>query len=53
MHGALLLFAMVLVGRAAYVQLWQGRQWAAQAQRQQLSNAKLPAPRGAKARRSC
>ncbi len=47
MHGALLLFAMVLVGRAAYVQLWQGRQWAAQAQRQQLSNAKLPAPRGA------
>lgn len=46
-HGVLLLFAVVLIGRAGYVQLWQGRQWAAQAQRQQLSNAKLPAPRGA------
>ncbi len=46
-HGALLIFAMVLIGRAAYVQLWQGRQWAAHAQRQQLSSAELPAPRGA------
>ncbi|MBC7789307.1 MAG: hypothetical protein H7Z74_05140 [Anaerolineae bacterium] len=45
-HGALLLFAVVLIARAAYVQLWQGRDWAAHAQRQQLSNAKLPAPRG-------
>jgi len=46
-QAALLLFAAALVGRAAYVQLWQGRQWAAHAQRQQLSNAKLPAARGA------
>ena len=46
-QGAVGLFAVVLVGRAAQVQLWQGRQWAARAERQHLKETPLPAPRGA------
>ena len=46
-HGALLLFATALVGKAAHVQLWQGNAWAARADRQQFTEAETPAPRGA------
>jgi cell division protein FtsI (penicillin-binding protein 3) len=45
-HVALLLFAIALIGRAAQVQLWQGRMWAAKAQRQQFGAAPSTAPRG-------
>jgi len=45
-HGALLLVALSLVGRAAQVQLWQGSAWRARADRQQQSSADVPAPRG-------
>lgn len=46
-HGALLVFAVLLVGRAAQVQLLQRELWASQAERQQVGGATLPAPRGA------
>ena len=45
-HGALLLVALATVGRAAQVQLWEGSAWRARADRQQLSSAEIPAPRG-------
>ncbi|MEJ7808860.1 MAG: penicillin-binding transpeptidase domain-containing protein [Gemmatimonadaceae bacterium] len=45
-HGSLMLFAAGLVCRAAYVQLWQGQRWSVQAERQQVTSDKLPAPRG-------
>ncbi|HEX6059459.1 MAG TPA: penicillin-binding protein 2, partial [Gemmatimonadaceae bacterium] len=45
-HLALLLFAGALVGRAAQVQLWEGEEWAARAERQHVADAELPAPRG-------
>ena len=44
--GSLALFTVALIGRAAYVQLWQGRTWTARAVRQQYADAELPAPRG-------
>jgi cell division protein FtsI (penicillin-binding protein 3) len=47
LNGALLVFAGALVVRAAYVQLYQGRRWAAVAQRQHYTESSLPAPRGA------
>ena len=43
---SLFLFALALVGRAAWVQLWEGRAWAARAVRQHFSDAPVPAPRG-------
>lgn len=46
-HGALLLFAVLLVGRAAQVQLLDGDRWERLAQGQQFSSTSLPAPRGA------
>ncbi|HKG94387.1 MAG TPA: penicillin-binding transpeptidase domain-containing protein, partial [Gemmatimonadaceae bacterium] len=46
-QGAIGLFALALVGRAAQVQLWQGRQWQQRAERQHLKETSLPAPRGA------
>lgn len=45
-HLALVAFAVALVARAAQVQLWQGREWLARAQRQQFGEATLPAARG-------
>jgi cell division protein FtsI (penicillin-binding protein 3) len=45
-HGAFVLFAVVLVGRAAQVQLFQTAAWRAKARQQQLSASPLPAPRG-------
>ncbi len=45
-HGALVVFAILLVGRAAKVQLVQGDRWAQQAERQQVAASSLPAPRG-------
>lgn len=46
-HGALAAFAVLLVIRAAQVQLWEGRDWAARAQRQHFGSKEIPAPRGA------
>jgi cell division protein FtsI (penicillin-binding protein 3) len=43
---SLLAFALALVGRAAWVQLWQGNAWAARAERQHFTDAAVPAPRG-------
>ena len=43
---SLFLFALALLGRAAYVQLWEGQAWAARAVRQHFTDAPVPAPRG-------
>lgn len=43
---SLLGFAAALIGRAAWVQLWQGNAWAARAERQHFTDAPVPAPRG-------
>ena len=43
---SLLAFAVALIGRAAWVQLWQGNAWAARAERQHFADAPVPAPRG-------
>jgi cell division protein FtsI (penicillin-binding protein 3) len=45
-HWALALFAAALIGRAALVQLVQGKSWAAMADRQHFLAADRPAPRG-------
>ena len=45
-HGAFVLFAIVLVGRAAQVQLFQTAHWRSKALSQQLAASPLPAPRG-------
>src|ERR1700716_451144 len=42
----LALFALAVVGKSAKVQLFQGRTWAARAQRQQSTERVVPAPRG-------
>jgi cell division protein FtsI (penicillin-binding protein 3) len=46
-HGALAAFAALLVIRAAQVQLWEGRHWAARAHKQHYGEKEIPAPRGA------
>lgn len=46
-HGALLLFAVALVARAAQVQLIEHDKWAARAERQHFVSASRPATRGA------
>jgi cell division protein FtsI (penicillin-binding protein 3) len=46
-HGALGVFAGVLVIRAAQIQLWEGRAWAARAHKQHYGAKEIPAPRGA------
>ncbi|HEX2779688.1 MAG TPA: penicillin-binding transpeptidase domain-containing protein [Gemmatimonadaceae bacterium] len=43
---SLLGFAGALLGRAVWVQLWQGNAWAARAERQHFTDAPVPAPRG-------
>jgi len=45
-HGALGAFAALLVVRAAQVQLWEGRAWAARAHKQHYGAKEVPAPRG-------
>src|SRR5688500_17016338 len=45
-HGALAAFAALLVIRAAQVQLWEGRDWAARARKQHYGAKEIPAPRG-------
>jgi len=45
-HLLLALFAFALVGKAAHVQLFQGRAWAENARRQQTARRDIPAPRG-------
>ena len=45
-HLVLALFALALLGKAAHVQLAQRERWAARAQRQQVAERPLPAPRG-------
>jgi cell division protein FtsI (penicillin-binding protein 3) len=44
--GAMLLFSVALVVRSATVQLWEGREWQARAQRQHYAVAEMPARRG-------
>jgi cell division protein FtsI (penicillin-binding protein 3) len=45
-HGALVLFALALVVRAAQVQLLERDEWAARAERQHFASSTVPAPRG-------
>ena len=45
-HAGLLVFMLALLGRAAKVQLIDGSDWAARAQRQHFSPSALPAVRG-------
>lgn len=45
-HGALVLFAIALLLRAAHLQIWQGGQWEERAKRQHFAQADVPAPRG-------
>jgi cell division protein FtsI (penicillin-binding protein 3) len=45
-QGVLLAFAVALVVRAGWVQLWQGERWQRLAARQHYSRNALPAPRG-------
>lgn len=45
-QAVLVAFAVALVGRSAWVQLWQGERWERLAQRQHYARTALPAPRG-------
>jgi len=45
-QGVLVAFAVALVLRAGWVQLWQGERWERMAARQHYSRNALPAPRG-------
>ena len=45
-HGALVFFALALVGRAAWVQLWDGERWTRLAEGQHYARTSVPAPRG-------
>lgn len=45
-HGALLAFAVILLLRAAQVQLLEGSAWAARGERQHVAASTIPAPRG-------
>lgn len=45
-HISMLIFAALLVARAAQVQLWQGATWEKRAERQHWASADVPAPRG-------
>jgi cell division protein FtsI (penicillin-binding protein 3) len=46
-HGAFVLFAVALVGRAAWVQVGQADRWRARAESQQTVETEIPAVRGA------
>ena len=45
-HGSLILFAIALIGKAGYEQLYRGRYWASIARRQQYSSSETAAQRG-------
>jgi cell division protein FtsI (penicillin-binding protein 3) len=45
-HGAFVLFAAALIGRAAQVQLFQTDLWRTRARQQQVAASTIPAPRG-------
>ena len=45
-HGALVVFALALIVRAAKVQILDGKQWSERAKRQQFFTSSAPAPRG-------
>jgi cell division protein FtsI (penicillin-binding protein 3) len=45
-HGALVAFAVALVVRAAWVQLWDGERWSRLAEGQHYARTSVPAPRG-------
>ncbi|HEX6574897.1 MAG TPA: penicillin-binding transpeptidase domain-containing protein [Gemmatimonadaceae bacterium] len=45
-HLMLGVFAVLLLGQAARVQLFQGKEWAEKARRQQFNNRSVAAPRG-------
>lgn len=45
-HLGLAAFAFAIVAKAAHVQLFEGRAWAANARRQQTAEREVPAPRG-------
>ena len=45
-QGVLVAFAVALVLRAGWVQLWQGERWERMAARQHYARNALPAPRG-------
>lgn len=45
-HGALLLFGLALIGKAAYEQLWQHGYWSGIGARQHFAASGVPAPRG-------
>jgi cell division protein FtsI (penicillin-binding protein 3) len=45
-HASFVAFALAILGRAGYVQLWQMSEWRAQAVRQHETTQPLPAPRG-------
>ena len=45
-HLMLALFAVLLIGQAARVQLFQGKDWSERAKRQQFNNRSVAAPRG-------
>src|SRR5213593_4397321 len=45
-HGALALLALAVLGKAAHVQLVQGRAWSNLARRQHYTAREVPAPRG-------
>src|SRR6185312_13542654 len=45
-HAALVAFATALIVRAGYVQLWQGRVWAARAAQEHSSPSPAAATRG-------
>src|SRR3954468_7508069 len=46
LHGFFIVFALTLVGRAAKVQVMEGKQWSARAKRQHFFASSLSAPRG-------
>src|SRR5688572_33066668 len=45
-HAALALLALAIIGKAAHVQLVQGRAWSKLARRQHYTAKAVPAPRG-------
>lgn len=45
-HGSLILFALALIGKAAYEQLYRGQYWASIGRRQHFASSGVPAARG-------
>ena len=45
-HASFLAFALAIVGKAAYVQVWQANTWQSKADQQHTRSRVVPAPRG-------